>query len=59
MAYLTIINSYALVESGPGLLVVTWGYLGGFTVSGLILFVNDSGANPKGHHLACMIAAWC
>ena len=35
------------------------GYLGEFAVSGLILFVNDSGATPRGHRLARIIAAWC
>ena len=34
-------------------------YLCEFTVSGLILFVNDSGATPRGHRLARIIAAWC
>ena len=35
------------------------GYLGGFTVTRLILFVFDSGATPRGHRLVRMIAAWC
>ena len=35
------------------------GYLGGFTVTRLILFVYDSGATPRGHRLVRMIAAWC
>ena len=35
------------------------GYLGGFTVTRLILFVYDSGATPRGHRLVRMIATWC
>ena len=34
-------------------------YFGEFTVLVLISFVNDSGATPRGHRLARMIAAWC
>ena len=39
--------------------IIISGYLGEFTISGLILFVTDSGATPRGHHVARIIAAWC